>query len=84
MNIIIAVVIGVLIGWGASVLKGTDGREDLIRNVAVAIAGAYVGGWLLGKLFESANAGGFSFTAMFASTVGAAALLFLVSRLKQA
>jgi uncharacterized membrane protein YeaQ/YmgE (transglycosylase-associated protein family) len=43
-----------------------------------------VGSWILGKLFESANPGSFSFGVMVASFIGAATLLFVVARFKQA
>lgn len=81
MNIITPLIVGVLIGWAASVLKDTAGREDLVRNVVVGIAGAYMGGWLLGLLFETSQ-GGFSFGAVIVSFVGAATLLFVMARLQ--
>ena len=79
MNSITPIVVGILIGWAASLLKDTAGREDLIRNVVVGIAGAFMGGWLLGMLFESSQ-GGFSFGAMFVSFIGAATFLFVAAR----
>ena len=84
MNIIILLIVGVAIGWVASVLMGTDGREGLIRNVAIGIAGAYAGSFFLDKLSESASQEGFSFAVMLASAFGAAALLFVVSRFDRA
>jgi len=81
MNIVVSLIAGVLIGWVASVLKSTAGQEDLVRNVAAGVIGAFLGSWLLGKLVESANPGIFSFGAMIASLFGAATLLFVVARL---
>jgi len=81
MGIFTSVVVGVLIGWIASVRNSEAGREILIRNVAAGIIGAFVGSWILGKLFESASSGGFSVGAMIASSLGAAALLFVMTRL---
>jgi uncharacterized membrane protein YeaQ/YmgE (transglycosylase-associated protein family) len=80
MNIFISLVVGVLIGWITSVRHTTAGREDLIRNVATGIAGAFGGGWLLGKLIES-NQDGFSVGVIVASFLGAFMLLFVVTRL---
>ena len=80
MSIITLLVVGVVIGWVASILMGTEGREGLIRNIAVGIAGAYTGSWLLDKLVDSAIQEGFSFGAMVASVFGAAILLLVVSR----
>ena len=83
MNIVTPLVVGVLIGWVTSVLRRTDGREELIRNVALGIFGAYLGSWLLGKLFESASQGIFSFGVIIASFFGAATLLFVAARLNR-
>ena len=80
MNIFISLVVGGLIGWIASVQHATAGREDLIRNVVAGIAGAFGGGWLLGKLFESTQ-DGFSVGVIVASLVGAVMLLLVVTRL---
>ena len=84
MSIVTPLVVGVLIGWVASVLKRTAGREDLIRNVGIGILGSYLGGWLVSSLFESASQGTFSFGAITASFLGAATLLFVVARLNRA
>ena len=81
MNIITTVVVGALMGWVFSILKPTAGREDLIRNVAGGIIGAYVGSWVLGKMIETGNSGSFSFGIMIGSLIGAAALLFVIMRL---
>ena len=84
MNIATSLVVGMLIGWIASILKRTAGREELIRNVMAGIAGGFFGGWLLGKLVEPVNQGSFSFGMMIASVLGAATLLFVVDRLNRA
>ena len=80
MNIFISLVVGVLIGWIATVQNTTAGREDLIRNVAAGIAGAFGGSWVLSKLIESSQ-DGFSVGVIVASFLGAFMLLFVVTRL---
>lgn len=80
MNTIIPLVVGVLIGWIASVRNPMAGREDLVRNIAAGIIGAFGGGWLMGKLFESSQ-GGFSLGVTVASLLGAVTLLLVASRL---
>lgn len=84
MHIITALAAGILIGWLASILIGTNSREGLIRNIAIAIAGAFAGNWLLTKMVETSGQGGFSFGATTASLLGAAMLLLLVNRLSRA
>ena len=77
MNIIVWLVVGGLIGWLASVLMGTDGRQGIIINVVVGIVGAVVGGWLLSGVFGSStiNQGNFSVAGLLVSLLGAVILL---------
>jgi uncharacterized membrane protein YeaQ/YmgE (transglycosylase-associated protein family) len=77
MNTIMWLVVGGLIGWLASVLMGTDGRQGIFLNVIVGIVGAVVGGWLLGGTFGGGtiNQGNFSVSGIAVSLVGAVALL---------
>ena len=46
MNIVIAIVIGGLIGWLASKLMKTDKQMGLLANVIVGIVGSWLGGYL--------------------------------------
>jgi uncharacterized membrane protein YeaQ/YmgE (transglycosylase-associated protein family) len=80
MNIIIWLVVGGLIGWVASILMGTDGRQGVVLNVVVGIVGAVLGGWLLSGVFGagSINQGDFSVAGLMVSLLGAIILLFLV------
>ena len=80
MNIIIWLVVGGLIGWVASILMGTDGRQGVVLNVVVGIVGAVLGGWLLSGVFGagSINQGDFSVAGLIVSLLGAIILLFLV------
>jgi uncharacterized membrane protein YeaQ/YmgE (transglycosylase-associated protein family) len=80
MNIIVWLVVGGLIGWVASILMGTDGRQGIVLNVVVGIVGAVLGGWLLSSVFGagSINQGDFSVAGLVVSLLGAIILLFLV------
>lgn len=77
MNIVIWLVVGGLIGWVASLLMGSDGRQGLFLNVVVGILGAFLGGWLLGGRFGAStiNEGNLSLSAIMVSLVGAIILL---------
>lgn len=81
MNIIIWLVVGGLIGWVASLLMGTDGRQGLLLNVVVGIVGAFLGGWLFSGYFGTAtiNEGDLSISGIIVSLVGA---LILIAALK--
>ncbi len=52
MNIVIWLVVGGVIGWVASLLMGTDGRQGIVLNVVVGIVGAALGGWLVWQRFQ--------------------------------
>lgn len=80
MNFIIWIVTGGLIGWVASMVMGTDGRQGILLNVVVGIVGAFLGGWLLGGLFGSStiNQGNFSVSGLVVSLLGAIFLLAIV------
>ena len=82
MDIIISLAIGALIGFIVSLRMGAD-REGLVRNIAVATAGAYGTGWLMHTTLQSVP-GTLSFGLMIASSLGALSLLLLVNRLSRA
>lgn len=80
MNLIVWLVVGGLIGWVASMIMGTDGRQGIILNVVVGIVGAFLGGWFLSGTFGSStiNQGNFSVSGLIVSLLGAIALLAIV------
>jgi uncharacterized membrane protein YeaQ/YmgE (transglycosylase-associated protein family) len=51
MNIILALLIGGIIGWLASIVMRTNGQQGLILNVVVGIVGSLLGSFLLGSFF---------------------------------
>lgn len=77
MNIIVWLVVGGLIGWVASLLMGTDGRQGMLLNIVVGIVGAFLGGWLFGGAFggSTINEGNLSFSGLVVSLVGAIILI---------
>jgi uncharacterized membrane protein YeaQ/YmgE (transglycosylase-associated protein family) len=81
MNFIIWLVIGGVLGWLASLVMKTDAQQGMLLNVVVGIVGAFVGGWLLGPLLGTGtiNSGDYSMSGLFASFVGALALLAVVN-----
>lgn len=84
MNIIIWLMVGGLLGWGASVVMGTNDRQGILLNVVVGIFGAVLGGWFLGGVFGTAtiNQGDFSLSGLLVSFLGAVALLALVKLIR--
>jgi uncharacterized membrane protein YeaQ/YmgE (transglycosylase-associated protein family) len=79
MNIIIWLVVGGLIGWGASTVMRTP--EGILLNVVVGIVGAALGGWFLSPVFgvSTINQSNFSVPGLLVSFLGAVILLGIVN-----
>ena len=86
MNIIVWLVIGGLIGWVASMVMGTDGRQGIILNVVVGVVGAALGGWLFGGAFATStiNQGNLSLSSVMVSLVGAIILIAVMNFFRRA
>ncbi len=74
MGLIWFLLIGIAAGWLANALmnRGTDG---LLNNLLLGIAGAFIGGPLLGLL--GLSAGGL-IGSLISATIGAVALIWIV------
>ena len=81
MNLAVWLLVGVVLGWVASLVMYTDPRQGLTTNLLVGVMGALSGGWVLSPLFGSApiQAGDFSPFGFLASIAGAAAVLTIVN-----
>jgi uncharacterized membrane protein YeaQ/YmgE (transglycosylase-associated protein family) len=81
MNLIIWLIVGGLIGWGASIIMRTDARQGIFLNVVVGTVGAFLGGRFLSPLFgvSTINESNFSIPSLVVSLVGAVALLCIVN-----
>jgi uncharacterized membrane protein YeaQ/YmgE (transglycosylase-associated protein family) len=74
MGLLIALIIGGVIGWLGSIVMKTNAQMGLIANVVVGIVGAWIGAWLAGMLGFGASLAG----SIIMSIVGAAVLIFLL------
>ena len=79
MDFIIALVIGGLIGWVASIVMGTNAQMGLIANIVVGIVGAILGHWLAPRL---GIASGDRFVYYAVSVGGAVVLILLLKMLR--
>jgi uncharacterized membrane protein YeaQ/YmgE (transglycosylase-associated protein family) len=79
-SLIIFLLIGAIAGWLAGqIMKG--GGYGLVGDIIVGIIGAFIGGWLFGRL--GIAAGGIS-GMIIAATVGAIILIALLRMIKRA
>jgi len=80
MEIIIAIIVGGLAGWIASLIVGDSARLGILGNIVVGFIGAVLGNFLLGGLFNTniqlshPTWGGFAL-----AIAGAVILLFVVN-----
>ncbi len=77
--LVIWLVVGAVAGWIGSVIVD-GGGSGLIADIVIGIAGAFIGGWLLGHLGIHVLAG--ILGAIFSATIGAVVLLLLVRALR--
>ena len=85
MNVMTWLIVGGAIGWLATRIMKTNGRQALVLNVAVGIVGGLGGGWLLSPLLGADTArqhavSGLSFLVSFS---GAMILLVIVNLIRQ-
>jgi uncharacterized membrane protein YeaQ/YmgE (transglycosylase-associated protein family) len=81
MGIILALIIGGIIGWLASIVMRTNAQQGILLNIVVGIVGSLLGSFLLGRFFgadgtimNSLDAG-----TLIAAFVGALLLLAVVN-----
>ena len=51
MGLILALIIGGIIGWLASIVMRTDAQQGILLNIVVGIVGSLLGSFLLGRFF---------------------------------
>jgi uncharacterized membrane protein YeaQ/YmgE (transglycosylase-associated protein family) len=82
MNLILALIIGGIIGWLASMVMRTDAQQGIFLNIIVGIVGSLLGSFLLGGLFGANGnfmSGNFDLGTLLAAFVGALILLAVVN-----
>ena len=82
MDLLYILIIGAIAGWLAGQLWKGKGF-GLLWNIIIGIIGAFVGGWLLGKLGISIDLGNSTLSLILTSVIGAIAVLFVASLLNR-
>ena len=77
MNLIIALIVGGIIGWLASLVMRTDAQQGVLLNIVVGIVGAFLGGLIFSG--GSINSSGLNLTSFLISLLGAVILLAIVN-----
>ena len=85
LNFIVWLFAGGIIGWLASRILRTEHQKGWLTNITVGIAGAFLGGLLLGEIFGGSTTprGNFSPWGLVISMFSAIILLGLVNLLRR-
>jgi uncharacterized membrane protein YeaQ/YmgE (transglycosylase-associated protein family) len=51
MGLILALIIGGIIGWLASIVMRTNAQQGILLNIVVGVVGSLLGSFLLGRFF---------------------------------
>lgn len=81
MGLIIALVVGGIIGWLASIVMRTDAQQGILLNIVVGIVGSLLGGLLLSPFLGGSNllSGSLDIRTLLVSLLGAIILLAIVN-----
>ena len=83
MNIILWLVLGVIAGWVASVLMGTNEAQGVVMDVIMGVVGALLGGFLF-SLLGLGGIDGFNLYSLFVAVIGAVVLTWVSRQIQRA
>lgn len=85
MDLIIAIVMGGIMGWLASMVMNRDASMGIVMNVVVGCVGSILGRFLLGGLIGGGHLRGdaFDWRTLLTSFIGAVILLAVVNLIKR-
>lgn len=76
MGILLWLLLGLVAGWLASVIMGTNSQQGMLMDIILGVVGAFAGGLLM-NIFGQAGVTGFNLYSLFVATLGAIALIWL-------
>lgn len=81
IGFIMLIIVGGILGWLASIVMRTNAQQGILLNIVVGILGAVIAGFLITPLIGGApiTSGSFGVRSLFASFLGAVALLGVVN-----
>jgi uncharacterized membrane protein YeaQ/YmgE (transglycosylase-associated protein family) len=84
MDWIIAILVGALVGWLASLVMKTDAQQGPVANILIGIVGAALARWLFGSVLGvgGATAGSFSLLGVLWGLIGAVVLIIILKGLR--
>ena len=85
MGWIIAIIVGGVAGWLASLVMNRDASMGIFWNIVVGIVGSVLAGWIVTPLIGGApiTSGAFDIRSLLVSFVGALVLLAIVNLVRR-
>ncbi len=85
MGLILALVVGGIIGWLASIVMRTNAQQGILLNVVVGIVGSLLGGFILGPILGGGNLleGSLDIRTLLVALLGAIILLAVVNMFRR-
>ena len=81
MTLILAIIVGGIIGWLASIIMRRDAQQGIFLNIVVGIVGAFIGGLVISG--GSINNAPLNVTSFLVSLLGAVILLAIVNLVRR-
>ncbi|MGC6400367.1 GlsB/YeaQ/YmgE family stress response membrane protein [Sphingomonas sp. FW199] len=79
MGIIVAIIVGGIIGWLASIVMRTDAQQGILLNIVVGIIGSFIGNVVGGMFGYGSTLTAWSPVGLLWSFIGALILLALIN-----
>ncbi|MDG5488905.1 GlsB/YeaQ/YmgE family stress response membrane protein [Sphingomonas sp. BGYR3] len=79
MGIIVAIIVGGIIGWLASIVMRTDAQQGILLNIVVGIIGSFIGNVVGGMFGYASTLTAWSPIGLLWSFIGACILLALIN-----
>lgn len=76
MGIILWIIFGALAGWIASIIMKTNSSQGTIMDIVLGVAGAVVGGFLMGLVGQS-GVTGFNLYSFAVAIIGAVVVIYI-------
>ncbi len=83
MGWIIAIIVGGIIGWIASMIMGRDASMGIFWNIVVGVIGSFIGRFIGSLIGVGATLTEFSIPGLLMSLVGAVVLLGIVNLIQR-
>lgn len=83
MGWIIAIIVGGIAGWLASMVMNRDASMGIIANIVVGCVGSVVGNWISSQFGIVGSVKEFSLTGLVIAVVGAVLLLGVVNMVQR-